>query len=121
MLTLFFIQSPSPLSPIFSPISLLLLFNVIMFVFAAMKLFQMQSRVRDGKRRSGLTTQASSEAKRKSLGGAAQPPPASSEDDVDADEEERTRMKRRFIRQISTVSQKFSQKKRANYAALKEK
>jgi hypothetical protein len=94
----------------FSPISIAIAINMALFIFAAVKLYQMQSRVRSGKRRSGISGRSGTDAKRQSAG--------RSSGDASEVEDER---KKRFIRQMSTVSTKFAQKNMVNLEALREK
>ena len=78
--------------------------TLALFVFAAVKLYQMQRNIRESRRRSGFSSGTQSVKRMVSA------------------EEESENVKRRFIRQISTVSQRFSSKKsRPSYDALKEK
>ena len=89
---------------LYAPISAMLLTNLALFVFAAVKLYQMQRNIRESRRRSGFSSGTQSVKRMVSA------------------EEESENVKRRFIRQISTVSQRFSSKKsRPSYDALKEK
>ena len=88
-----------------------------MFVFAAVQLFKMQSRVRTGQRQSGIRRQsycrpsnsnsglAAEESSAAAVGAAAASSGGESEDGGEAGESRRLR--ERFIRQVSTVSSKI--------------